>query len=286
MPSKGRMREPSFRLLEEAGMKPLDGDGRKLLVPTSLPGVRVLFVRAMDIPIYVGRRAADLGICGEDAVREWGIPTSSAWGINRELVELLQLDFGACKVALAAPQRVKWPQKEVLAIATALPRIAEQYCRRNSMGAKIIALQGALEAAPGLGLADAIVDQVVTGNTLLENGLRILDVILESRMCLYGNPASLEVRKAEMDSVALLARAVIEARKRVMLRVNAATDMIRDTLAKLLPAMKSADVSPLAGGGYALAAAVPKEGLEDLLVKTRAVGGTGIVVEQPKLIIP
>jgi ATP phosphoribosyltransferase len=286
VPSKGRMKEPSSRLLEEAGMKPLDTDERKLVLPTSRPGVRVLLARAMDIPIYVARGAADLGICGEDAVRERGIPTSSGWGINRELVELLRLDFGGCKVALAAPQRVKWPQKEVLAIVTALPRITEQYCSRNSMGAKIIVLQGALEAAPGLGLTDAIVDQVVTGNTLRENGLRILDVIMESRMCLFGNPASLEAKKAEMDAAVLLLRAVIEARKRVMLRVNAATDTLRDTLAKLLPAMKSADVSPLAGGGYALAAAVPKEGLEDLLVKVKAEGGTGIVVEQPKLIIP
>jgi ATP phosphoribosyltransferase len=272
------MREPSLRLLEDAGMKALCDDDRKLIVSTSRPGVRVLLARAMDIPLFVARGAADFGIAGDDAVAECGLYTSSCkWVRDRDLAVLMELNFGACKVALAAPPRVSEPQS----IATTMPNIASRYCR----SAKIIRLQGALETAPMFGIAEAIVDQVDTGTTLRENGLRILKVLMESRIRLFANPASLKTKKAELDRITLCLGAVIEARKRLMVRVNAATDLVRDTLVKLRPAMKSPDVSPIVGGGYALTAAVPKKDIEDLVVALKGSGGSDIVVTEPRLIV-
>ena len=78
---------------------------------------------------------------------------------------------------------------------------------------------------------------------------------------------------------------MLEARKRLLVRVNAATDLIRDTLAKLLPAMKNPDVSPIVGGGYALTAAVPEKGIEDLVVALKGSGGSDIIVTEPRLIV-
>lgn len=278
VPNKGRVKEPSFQLLEDAGMKPVGGGDRKLSAPTSRPGVRLLLAGAMDIPLFVARGAADIGIAGDDAVAECGLYTSSCkWVRDRDLAVLLELDFGACKVALAAPPRVREPES----IATTMPNLASRYCRN----AKIIRLQGALETAPMFGIADAIVDQVDTGTTLRENGLRILKVLMESRMRLFANPESLKRKKPEIDRIKLCLEAVIEARKRLMVRVNAATDLVRAALVKILPAMKSPDVSPLVGGGYALTAAVPKKGIEDLVVALKGSGGSDIVVTEPRLIV-
>ena len=283
VPNKGRVREPSFRLLEDIGIKADMNDERRLILPTSRPGVRVLLARSMDIPLYVVRGVADLGIAGEDAMAERGIRVGSPpWPGGPSVANLLPLDFGACKVALAAPRGVKTPKS----IATALPRITAEYCRKTGINADIIVLQGALEVAPRLGIAEAIVDQVATGTTLRENGLRILDTIMETRICLIGNPDSLKTKKKETDRIALCVQGVLEARKRVFLRVNAATDAVRDMVVKLLPAMKSPDVGLLASGGYTVAAAVPKRGLEDLVMELKSAGGSGIVVEALKLIIP
>lgn len=279
VPSKGRVSEPSFRLLGDIGIKGDCSDERALELPTSRRGVRLLLARAMDIPIYVARGAADLGISGEDAIAERDLATASAWGRNQEIAKLLALDFGACRIALAAPPSIKTPRS----IATALPRITRAYCRKKGIfNPDIISLQGALELAPKRGIAEAVVDQVDTGRTLERNSLRVLDVIMESRMYVIGNPDSIKKKEAAITPIVLCARAVMEARKRVMVMVNAASDSLRDALVKLLPAMESPNISPLAGNkGYSLLAAVPRDGLEDLLVGLKAAGGTDILSWKP-----
>jgi ATP phosphoribosyltransferase len=272
VPNKGRVKEPSFRLLEEVGIKANLADERRLILPTSRQGVSVLLVRSMDIPLMVERGVADIGIAGQDAIAERG----------SKVEELVPLDFGSCKVALAAPRNVRIPK----AIATALPRITERYCKGKHLKADIVELQGALESAPLLGIADSIVDQVATGTTLRENKLRILDVIMETRIFLIGNRISMKQKSAQIDQIALCVQGVLEAKKRMYLRLNAATDEIRDRIAGILPAMRSPDISDLVDGGYVLAAAVPKKGIEDLVVRLKAAGGSDIIVEQLKMIIP
>lgn len=272
MPNKGRLKEPAFKLLEEVGIKPSNGNERKLLVPTSDPGVRILMARCMDIPLMVERRAADLGIAGQDIIAER----------RSKVRELLKLDFGSCTVALAAPEGIEKPKS----IATALPNVTADFCKRKGLDAEIIELSGALESVPELGIAEAIVDQVVTGDTLAENRLRILDSIMQSSVYLIGNYQSLEMNEEECYRVELCVKAVLEARNRLFLEVNAETAEIRDALIELLPAMKRPNLSDLTDGGYVVGAAVPRKGLMDLIVNLKAAGGTDIIVGPLKMVIP
>ncbi|NYZ73874.1 ATP phosphoribosyltransferase [Candidatus Micrarchaeota archaeon] len=272
VPSKGRVREPSFRLLEDIGIKADASNERKLILPTSRPGVRLLLARTMDIPFLVGYGAADLGIAGLDAITEQVIATGTL-----PVQQLLPLDFGACRVVVAAPDDVT-SIRSIRSIATALPGITVNYCESEGINAELIKFGGALEILPRLGIADAIVDQVVTGRTLEESCLRVLAVIMESQMFLMANLDSMKSRKSEIDWIVLAAEGALAGRTRIMIKVNAATEEIRDRLVKLLPAMKSPDVSPLEGCGYSIAAAVPKQGLENLIVSLKAAGGTDIIV--------
>jgi ATP phosphoribosyltransferase len=271
LPNKGRIQPPSLQLLEDIGIRARVNGGRELEVPTSKPGVRVLFARAQDIPLFVERGAADLGMTGKDCIAERG----------SRVEQLLDLDFGACKVALAAPRGVKVPKT----IATALPNMAAAYCAGRGWDTRIVQLGGALESAPRLGIAEAIVDQVETGATLRENRLRVLDVIMESRMCLIGNAGSAEAKAGAIRDMVMLARGIMDARKRVLLKLNAAGAEARDRLARALPAMKSPDVTELACGGFSLLAAVPRKGLEELVVKLKGLGATDIVVSAIQMLV-
>ena len=271
MPNKGRLKEPAFKLLEELGIKPNGGNERKLLISTSQPEVRILMARSMDIPLMVERGAADLGITGQDTIAER----------RSRVKELLELNFGSCTVALAAPEGIEKPKS----IATALPNITAAFCKKKGLDAEIVELNGALESAPQLGIAEAIVDQVVTGTTLAENRLRILDTLMQSGVYLIGNYQSLEMNKEECYRIVISVEAVLEARKRLFLEVNAETTEIRDALIGLLPAMKKPNLSDLTDGGYVLGAAVPQKGLLDLIVKLKAAGGTDIIIGPLKMVI-
>jgi len=272
LPNKGRIQPPCLKLLEDVGIRARMNGGRELEVPTNKPGVKLLFARAQDIPLFVEMGAADLGMTGKDCVAERGA----------EVQQLLDLDFGACRVALAAPRGVKKPKS----IATALPNISAAYCRKKGWDARIVQLGGALESAPRLGIADAIVDQVETGTTLKENQLRVLEVIMESRMCLIGNAKSADTKAGAIGDLVLLARGIMDARTRVLLKLNAAGTDVRDRLAGALPAMKSPDVTQLACGGFSLLAAVPRKGLEELVVELKKLGATDIVVSTIQMLVP
>ncbi len=191
------------------------------------------------------------------------------------------MDFGACKVALAAMKQVTKPRS----IATALPNITASYCKEKGLDAEIIELDGSLEFAPKLGLSEAIVDQVVSGDTLSENNLEILDVLMESQVFLVANKESLDLKKDEIYRIVLSMKGVLESRKRLLLQVNAKNGEICNTLVEILPAMKSPNVSPIAEGGFSLAAAIPKSGLTDLVAQLKQAGGTDIVVCPLKMVI-
>lgn len=270
--NKGRPNESSLKLLEESGLK-IGSNGRRLLVPTSNSGVQVLFARAMDIPPLVENGIVDLGIAGKDAIAEKGSKV--------EIV--LPLDFGQCIVGLAAKSMELPPQPR---IATALPNLARNFCREEGLNATVLEFEGALESFPALGLADAIVDQVETGDSLRDNGLILVRTIMETEIYLVANGIALCDKRSEMDDFAVFLNGVVEARKRVLFKVNAASPEIRDRLLKLIPAMKSPDVLPLAAeGAFSLLAAVPKGNLNDLILRVRCAGGTDILISKPDCII-
>ena len=191
--SKGRILKDSVPLLEKMGMAPVEDldKTRKLLVDTKNPAVRVVVIRATDVPTYVQYGAADLGIAGKDILME-----SQGAG----LYELM--DLGICKCRLMVAGKDKMPTAGGrLKVATKYVRCAQQYFAQQGKQVEIIKLYGSMELAPLTGLADLIVDLVDTGNTLRANGLQPLEHIEDISSRLVANKASLKVRFDTLQAI-------------------------------------------------------------------------------------
>ncbi len=184
--SKGRILEDTVPLLESMGMAPVEdlNKTRKLLIDTENPNVRVVVIRATDVPTYVQYGAADLGIAGKDTLMETQ---------GEGLYELLDLDICKCKLMVAGKSELTDPGAR-LKVATKYVHSAQQYFAQQGKQVEIIKLYGSMELAPLTGLADLIVDLVDTGNTLRANGLQPLEHIEDISSRLVANKASLKVR--------------------------------------------------------------------------------------------
>src|SRR5437764_10860439 len=174
VPVKGRLREPAFRLLEDAGLGPEQPGERALAFPCRNAPVEVLLVRAADVPEYVQDGVVDCGITGIDLVRERGA----------DVRELLALGFGSCRLEAAVPEESTAQALADLAgaaVATVYPRLASELL---PVDVTLVDVSGSVDITPRLGLADAIVDLVSSGNTLRTNGLRSIGVLVESEAVL------------------------------------------------------------------------------------------------------
>lgn len=171
-------------------------ESRRLLVEDPAVGLRFIAVKPVDVPVYVERGAADLGIAGRDVIEE----------SDRDVYQPLCLSFGACRLVVAAPRGVTLAGlrlRPTLRVATKYPRLARQHFLDQGLSVEIVGLSGSVELAPRAGLADLIVDVVDTGRTLRENGLVELETVMESRACVIVNRASHKVRLG--DTAGLLA---------------------------------------------------------------------------------
>jgi ATP phosphoribosyltransferase len=187
--AKGRLLEPSVALLESLGYDlGKEGNGsRQLILQDADRGVRFLIARAADVPIYVEYGAADVGIVGQDVLREMG----------SDVYEPVVLDYGHCRLVVAGkPEHrdAEWRLATGLRVATKYPRLASQFFAERGLSAEIIGLYGSVELAPRVGLAELIVDVVDTGRTLRENGLVELDEICKCQATLIVNRASHTLR--------------------------------------------------------------------------------------------
>ena len=195
LPNKGRLAEPAARLAERAGFRRID-DERAYLSNTTMSGVQVLTVRATDIPIYVYYGIADLGITGKDIVAERGL----------DVYDLADLGFGGCELIAAVRKDSPFVSPSELPsgskVATEFPNLTKKFFNEYNVEVEIIALRGAVEIAPVLGLADAISDLMVTGNTLERNGLRPIGTILESTTRLICNKVSYKTRYDQIIALA------------------------------------------------------------------------------------
>jgi ATP phosphoribosyltransferase len=190
--AKGRMMGQSLDLLASAGIRFSEdvATSRKLIFDAKDGKHRVVLVKPADVPTYVEYGAADAGIAGLDVVLE----------SRADLVQPLTLDFGRCKLAVAAPRGVALSPSEnpTVRVATKYPHITMGYFNARGIPVEIIYLSGSIELAPLLGLADRIVDLVESGRTLKENGLEIVEVILESSARLLINRASYQTKREEV----------------------------------------------------------------------------------------
>jgi ATP phosphoribosyltransferase len=193
--SKGRIYEETKPLLEAAGIVPAEDPevSRKLILPTGMPGVRVIIVRASDVPTYVQYGAADLGVAGRDLLIEHG---------GRGLYQPLDLGIARCRMMVAVPEDFDYPaavrKGARLRVATKYIQIAREHFAAKGVHVDLIKLYGSMELAPLVGLADAIVDLVDTGNTLRANRLKAVEEILAVSSRLIVNPASMKVKRAQV----------------------------------------------------------------------------------------
>ncbi len=191
--SKGRILDETLPLLEKIGIVP-DEDpekSRKLILGTNQPDVKLIIIRATDVPTYVEYGGADVGIAGKDILLEHD---------SSELYEPLDLGIAKCRLMLAEPAQKKTANGR-LRIATKYTRTARQYFTNLGIQVEIIKLYGSMELAPVLGLADKIVDLVDTGNTLKANGLKATDTICEISSRLVVNKAAMKLKREQIKEL-------------------------------------------------------------------------------------
>jgi ATP phosphoribosyltransferase len=203
--SKGRILEEALPLLAEAGIELIDdvNKSRKLVFPTTNDHVRLLILRATDVPTYVQYGAADLGVTGKDTLMEHG---------GEGLYEPLDLNIARCRLMTAGAKGRPVPTGR-LKVATKFVNLARRYYAAQGRQADIIKLYGAMELAPILGLADEIVDIVDTGNTLKANGLEARELIEHISTRLIVNRASMKMKHERIHAIVEMMSAAVDKRR-------------------------------------------------------------------------
>lgn len=191
--TKGRILEEVMPLLAETGIRLLEdhNKSRKLIFDTNVPGLRVMIVRGSDVPTYVEFGSADLGVVGKDLLMEYG---------EDAFYEPLDLGIARCRLMTAAPVGAKPPRGRVK-VASKFVNIASRYFAAQGLQTDIIKLNGALELAPSMGLADWIVDIVDSGNTLRANGLEPLELIAQISSRVIVNKASMKMKHSAVSQL-------------------------------------------------------------------------------------
>lgn len=202
--TKGRILEEVMPLLEQADIRLLEdySKSRKLIFDTNVPGLRIMIVRGSDVPTYVEFGSADLGVVGKDLLMEYG---------EAAFYEPLDLGIARCRLMTAAPVGAKTPRGRVR-VASKFVNIARRYFAERGLQTDIIKLNGALELAPSMGLADWIVDIVDSGNTLKANGLEPLELIADISSRIIVNKASLKMKHAELSDLLARIQQVLDSR--------------------------------------------------------------------------
>ena len=278
VPNKGRLVDPTLQLLHASGLVFEEHD-RSLVARCSNQPLDILFVRTDDVVEFVADGVADAGITGADILAEAG----------RDLPVVARLGYGRCRLAVAVPSDAPVRAVEDLAgqrVATSHPASTRRFFAGLSIPVEVVPLSGAVEVAPRLGLADAIVDLVSTGSTLQMNGLRAIGDVLESEAVLVAGPAAQAERPDELDSIVLMLGSVIAARDRKYLMMNAPASHLAD-LERLLPGLASPSVIALAHAGMiAIHSVVGADEVWGLLPRLKAAGASGILVLPIEKILP
>lgn len=273
---KGRMQSEVDRLLVDAGLElsATDRGYRPRLI--GLERIETKRLKPQAIVSMLASGSRDLGFAGVDWVEE----------LDLDLVEILDTGLDRVRIVAAAPEGVALDAGRTLRIASEMPRIAARWAAARGIDWAPVRSWGATEVLPPED-ADVIVDVVQSGATLAANGLRILDEIATSSTRLFASREAMACpdRRAEIERIAALVESVIEARSRFLVELNVEADRL-DAVLEVLPCMRRPTVSPLAGDGFAVRAAVPRRGFPDLVAAIRLAGGTDLVVGEARQVIP
>ena len=201
---KGRLGEKVYAMFEKAGFEcpSIRENNRKLIFENPEKGVRYFWVKPSDVAIYVERGAADIGVAGKDILLEYA----------PDIYELLDLNTGKCRMAVAAKADFRDDPRRQLRVATKFSNIAAAHYLKKGRDIDIIHLNGSIEIAPILGLSDVIVDIVETGTTLRENNLTVIEEIVPISARLIANKASYKFKTALIDTLVAELGAQLEAK--------------------------------------------------------------------------
>ena len=277
VPNKGRLHDPSLELLERAGLHVRDGADRKLYADTVDPEVSVLFARAADIPEYVADGAAALGITGLDQAEESEV----------DLVDLLDLEFGRCRLVLASPEDGGVDAPEELSggsVATEFPRITRRYFEDVGVSPEIVEVSGATELTPHVDIADAIVDITSTGTTLRMNRLEVVDEVLASSVRLFAHPEVADDPKVKQVKTAF--RSVLDAEGKRYLMMNVPEDALED-VREVIPGMGGPTVMDVAGtDAVAVHVVVDEREVFEVVPDLKDAGASDILVTEIERLVP
>lgn len=270
--SKGRLFDDTMSLLQEAGIR-LSTSKRTLLVQATGFPMEVLFLRDDDIPQTVASGVADAGIVGENEFME-----------RREEADVVRrLGFSKCRLSLAIPKEceddytgVSWFDGK--RIATSYPRILSDFMERNDVQADIHVINGSVEIAPGIGLAQAIFDIVSSGSTLISNNLKEVETVMQSEALLIAHRGLSEEKQDILRQLLFRIEAVKSAEDKRYVLMNAPNERLQDIVA-VLPGMKSPTVMPLAQEGWSSVHTVLDERcFWEIIGKLKSLGAEGILV--------
>jgi ATP phosphoribosyltransferase len=266
----GRLSEKSLDLLKNCGIK-LQNGGRILKASTSNFPIEVLFLRDDDIPQYVEQGIADIGILGQNEV----------WEKQKRVNELKPLGFAGCRLSIAIPKGNAYTgisSFEGKRIATSYPNILSNYFQKAGVNVAIEEIGGSVEIAPGIGLADGIMDIVSTGSTLLMNGLKEVETIAKSEAVLISNQALSPKKTALLDQLLFRINAVQQSKENKYILLNAPNTQLA-TITKILPGMKSPTVLPLAEKGWSsLHSVIREDDFWNSIDQLKTAGAEGILV--------
>ena len=275
----GRMQDAVLALLADAGIR-VTPTARGYRPAVSLSDCEAKILKHQNIVEMLELGSRDVGFAGADWVEE----------LDADVVELLDTGLDPVSVVAAAPTGLFDRLDEIgrpLVVASEYERLTRAWIARRDLDVEFVRSFGATEVFPPED-ADVIVDNTATGSTLRANDLEIVDTVIKSSTRLYASPQAMEneVKRERIEDLTLLLRSVLDARKRVMIEVNAPEARLKEVVS-LLPCMREATVAPLFGdSGFAVRAAVLRDKLPKIIPAVKAAGGTDVVVTSISQIVP
>lgn len=266
----GRLHDDSMKILNDVGISIDNGKDQLKASAKNFP-IEVFYLRNSDIPQYLRDGVVDAAIIGENILIEKG----------SEITIVEKLGFSTCKVSVAVPKSSKYKSVQDLQgkrIATSYPNTVNQFLEQNNITANLHIINGSVEIAPNIGLADAIVDIVSSGSTLFKNNLKEVEVLLKSEAVLAVSPLISSENQIILDKLEFRFQSVLKGRQSKYVLLNAPNDKIQD-IVNVLPGMKSPTILPLAEEGWSsLHSVINKNDFWEIIDELKLKGAQGILV--------
>ncbi|TDU40033.1 ATP phosphoribosyltransferase [Gelidibacter sediminis] len=266
----GRLHDDSMKLLNDVGVSIDNGKDQLKASAKNFP-LEVFYLRNGDIPQYLRDGVVDAAIIGENILVEKG----------KDISIIEKLGFSSCKVSIAVPKSFKYKgikDLEGKRIATSYPNTVTQFLETNNVSAQLHIINGSVEIAPNIGLADAIVDIVSSGSTLFKNNLKEVEILLSSEAVLAASPMISAANETILRRLQFRFQSVLKGRQSKYVLLNAPNDKL-DKIINVLPGMRSPTVLPLAQEGWSsIHSVITKNEFWDVIDELKANGAEGILV--------